>query len=119
MEIERKIIIRLSDILIQNDISLIYKVPRFKIVKRKNYQKFCLVCFEENSYKNFVSRMYSLSYEYINIFLSMWNIPIDYSNIINSIINDIPCFCKYFINLLSSKEQVKKIINFFLMILYI
>ena len=78
-----------------------------------------MVCFEGISYKYFLSRINNITYKYINIFLKKWKNPIDDSDIINDIIDDIPCFCKYIINLLISKQQIINIINFFLMNLYI
>ena len=112
-EIERKIIFQLSILLNKNEISLIYKPPRIIKVNKNNFQKLCLVCFEGSSYKKFLSRMNYIIYKYINIFLEKWNKPVDYINIINDIIDDILCYCKYFINLLTSKKQIINIINFF------
>ena len=124
IDLEQKTIMKLYNILTKNDIRLLYELPSYKnssysikkskkTIKKENFQKLCLICCEENSYKKFLLRKNVFIYTYLMHLLYNWNSPLNYSEIINSIKNDIPCYCKYFLNLLLSKEWIIKIINFF------
>ena len=111
IEIERNVITKLSNLLINNDISL---ENNLKEANKINFQKLCLVCLNEECYNKFLLRMKSFTIKYLNYLLLNWKESLcDYSEIINQIKDDIPCYCLYFLKAISSKENKLKAINFF------
>jgi hypothetical protein len=58
--------------------------------------------------------MKSFTIKYLKYLLLNWNKSLDdYSQIINQIKDDIPCYCQYFLKTILSKEYKIKTINFF------
>ena len=112
IEIERKLTTKLSELLTNDNINLEYNLS--KKVNKINFQKLCSVCWNKDSYNKFISRMRCLTSKYLKYLLFNWNQPLDdYSEIINEIKDDIPCYCQYFLKTIISKEYKVKTINFF------
>ena len=112
IKIESKLMMKLSNLLINNNVSLEDNLS--KKVDKINFQKLCLVCWNKESYNKFLIRKKAFTIKYLKYLLLNWNKSLDdYSEIVNQIKDDIPCYCQYFIKTILSKEYKIKTINFF------
>jgi hypothetical protein len=112
IKIESKLIMKLSNLLINSNVSLEDNLS--KKVDKINFQKLCLVCWNKESYNKFLIRKKAFTIKYLKYLLLNWNKSLDdYSEIVNQIKDDIPCYCQYFIKTILSKEYKIKTINFF------
>ena len=108
IDLENKIIEKLSNLLYKKSINLYLSKPYKKI----NLKKLHLIIFEDENV--FLLKMKSFTSKYLKYFINNWDKPINCKNIINDIKNDIPLYCRYLTYCISTCSQSIKIYEFFI-----
>ena len=102
-DMQNKTLMALSNLLIQNKIELVNNncLENTKI----NFEMFCFICQDYNTYKKFLSRVRIFSNNYMNYILNEWDKPLNNEIFLTNIEDNIPFICRM---LLEKEEEEEK-----------